>query len=192
MNKCLLYTILISSLLFSTRVFANDTNFGIGASFNSKLNFANSTFYFPINTENYIFEPTFSFSAYNQKPGSPSTTNKITADFYSIGLGIYKKLSVAKNTIIYYGISGGYFSSTSDYSISSDSDQFKYYGFYIAPTFGTEYFLSLKFSLGIDLSVGYSMSDDNITTNINGSISNQDSKNSSLDTSTKIILRYHF
>ncbi len=192
MNKYFVYLVVLTGLFLSKQTIASEINYGIGASFDSDLSFPDSTFYFPINTKNYIFEPTFSFSAYNQKPNPVSSALNIKSDGYNIGLGIYKKATISNNTILFFGANTGYLSFKSDINNITNTDQFHYTGLYFEPTLGVEYFLSLKFSAGMNISVGYAKYDINYSSQSNSTASNQNTNDTFIYTTTQLIFRYHF
>ncbi|MFV2059933.1 MAG: hypothetical protein ACC653_04565 [Gammaproteobacteria bacterium] len=187
MKSYFIYIVVLAPLLFSTNTYAEETTYGLGASINSS-----PTIYFPINTKNYIFEPSFSLSVNNIKPDSESTATDFTSDDYNLGLGVFKKSKITNKTIIYYGVRGGYFTLNRKYIRTNSSSQVKWTGFYIAPTLGAEYFLSLKFSAGLDFSIEYANFDVKDTSTSNGIPVNDSTNNTYINTKAEIIFRYHF
>ncbi len=187
MKTYIIYCSLLITALFSNTSFAEETKYGIGAAFSTT-----AKLYFPINTKNYLFEPVFSFSKLTVKPSSGSTAQNLNRDRYDLGVGIFKKSIITNKTIAYYGARVGYLFTKDNSSSTTSSDLRKDSEFYIAPTLGAEYFLSLKFSVSLDFSVQYS----NITTKnslVSGaSTTNNDSSSTEINTYTDIIFRYHF
>jgi hypothetical protein len=187
MKTHITFLILFISIFFSTTSFAEENRYGIGAAFSTT-----AKLYFPINTKNYLFEPVFSFYNSSTKPTSGSTAKSRNRNRYDLGVGVFKKSAITNKTIVYYGARVGYNFTKSDSSSTTTTDLTEDSKIYISPTFGAEYFLSLKFSVSLDFSVQYANSSVKDSSTSGGSTTNGDITKSTLDTNTDIIFRYHF
>jgi hypothetical protein len=176
-----------ASTLLSGPTLSDEITYGIGAAVNDSLKI-----YFPINTGNFLIEPSIVYFDNNNDTDSPQSFN--TEDKTTqIGIGVFVKSAPVKNTYIYYGARVGYIKneSNSDFSgsqISKSKDD----GYFIAPTIGAEYRVIDSFSIGLDLSLSYSKTDGSTNTSFNNFDSTFDTKNTTTRSAAEIIVRYYF
>jgi len=187
MKTYILFAGISASTLLSSPSTADETTYGIGAAVNDSLKI-----YFPINTSNLLIEPTLAYfdnKNDTESPQSFNSKNKTT----QIGIGVFIKNAVVKNTFIYYGARVGYIKNeaNSDFSgtqISTSKDD----GYFIAPTVGAEYRVIDNFSVGLDLSLNYSKTDGDTSTSFNGIKDTFNTNTTRTRTAAEIIVRYHF
>lgn len=187
MNSYSLLTGITATLLTSLSI-ANETSYGIGVAVNDSLKI-----YIPINTEQYLIEPTLVFIKDHTDATAPTSFNSKN-ESTQIGIGLFRKNAVIKNTSLYYGARIGYIKNENEsvYSgsqLSTSKDD----GYFIAPTIGAEYFIINKFSIGLDLSASYSKTDGDTITNFSGIIQTSSAKQTTkFRTMAEVIIRYHF
>ena len=187
MNSYSLLTGLIATLLTGQSI-ANKTSYGVGVAVNDSLKI-----YIPINTEHFLIEPTLVIiKDNNDVAGSFPLTSK--TESIQLGIGIFKKNAIIKNTNFYYGARFGHIKNDNETVYSNNQlSTSKDNGFFIAPTIGAEYFIINNFSIGLDLSARYSKTDGETITNFSGIIqTSSTNKTTTFRTAGEVILRYHF
>jgi len=167
---------------------ADSTTYGVGAAVNDRLKI-----YFPINTNNFLIEPTLVYLKNKNDTGSPQSFNGENTTI-QIGVGLFKKSPSIKNTRIYYGARLGYIKNESNSNFSgSQISTSKNNGYFIAPTIGAEYYIIDNFSVALDLSLSYTKTDGDTTSSFNGFDSTFNTKDTTTTRSAaEIIVRYHF
>ncbi len=192
----------IASILLATLIsspgqsIAEESIYGVGVSVHDGL-----SIYLPITMDELIIEPRLFITNTDNK--SSSTSSQRNDDFrnISIGVGAFKNKKVSKNTYLYYGSRLGYinrkntFTSSNATPSSSFSSSTKSDGYFIAPTFGAQYYLIPNISVGLDLALMYSKTDGTTTstsTFAGSTTSNSDTESTAYNTEAEIILRYHF
>lgn len=164
------------------------------------LNFSNpqSSIYVPINvTESFRIEPSFDFyiGSNSEKSNRNNTYNQDTS-YYAISLGFFGRKPLIQSFYLLYGGRFGYFNQTHEYKSSnqgnsvSNLEEGNYFGTYISPTIGFEYFIIEKLSLGAEFFIVFAESFDNDE----WSRSDDDIKveSSSIHTDGSISLKYYF
>ena len=179
--------LVIFCLLITNQSTAQVSSYGVGVGLNNGFKL-----YLPIKMENYFIEPTaFILSRSNKETGTTSLYES-ELDVIEIGVGLFKSTEVSSNTSIYYGSRLGYTETKDKYISSSSSDKEKQSGYFIAPTFGAEYHITNKFSIGIDVGYQYSKTDGKDTRVFNNTTTISDAEDKSHGTVTEVIVRYHF
>lgn len=182
----LLAGVSVTTLLPSPSI-ADSATYGVGAAVNDGFKI-----YFPINTDNFLIEPTLVYLKNKNDTGSPQSFNGENTTI-QIGAGIFKKSPSIKNTRIYYGARLGYIKNESNRNFSgSQISTSKDDGYFIAPTIGAEYYIIDNFSVALDLSLSYSKTDGDATSSFNGFDSAFSTKDTTTRTAAEIIVRYHF
>ena len=186
--------ILTLSSIATSQLQAEGTTIGIGAGFNDGL-----TIYLPIKTDRLLIEPSIFLNNGDSDSTDSNSNNENEYSSTEIGTGIYKYTNAIENTFIYYGVKIGYIErernsiyTTSTFTSSSSSKQD---GYFIAPTIGAEHYLAGNFSIGIDISFSYSKTNGNetsVSSSALASTSPTDIKQTSYNTKTEVIVRYHF
>ena len=181
-----------ATMLSITSFTTQAADFGLGAGVTSD---EGGTIYIPIDKGKLRIEPEISFS-FNNNDSSYSTTtsynSRLKSNFISVGAGIYYLMSVSDHFQSYVGSSLGYLhtEATTRYPNSpSNNSESKSNGFFVAPTFGSEYFFTNRFSIGLDISLQYR----NLRWKDNPDDGSHSSINSdSFNTRTRTMLRYYF
>jgi len=186
---------LIAFLLVSFQSFADESRIGIGAVLGST-----SGLFFPIQWENYFIEPAIKY-----KRSKESSVNSIdlsrsgrTSETITIGVGVFKKQSLAEKSELYYGARVGYirrevdefFESNSALPSTTSNEESD--GLFVSPTIGIQAYIVPQFSLCIDLALQISSTDgvERITTD--GIEIVAESDDTSYSSSATIIARYTF
>lgn len=168
----MLKTVLIV-LLFVTAPLSFAAEYGLGTSATE----AGSTLYFPIRTDNYIFEPFFSY--YDEKDGS------YTFESDSFGVGVFRLAPVADKISLYFG---GRLALVTYGDSDPDFGDYKSEGTLIAPVLGAQYSISQNFTIALEHRIEYFSEDVDQPTST--TILHYD--NDSTNTETDIVARIFF
>ena len=172
----------------SSQTFAEDSKIGIGSGI-----FYGQQISIPINYGSFFVEPTI--SVYSDK-SEAKTANIRTrkTETLDAGIGIFGKNRVLENTFIYYGSRFGYQKITRDRERSTSISKETSTGLYAAPTFGVEYYLMDKLSLGLDIAFRYIVSDvkSSFTDTTINDTQNEDRNETRLVTTSILMIRYYF
>jgi hypothetical protein len=183
--------LLLSLLTLTTRsVIADETTYGLGAAINDGIKI-----YFPINTDNYLIEPSIFITSDESQFDSQNFTSNDEFETFEVAIGLFRYKNIQADTFLYYGARLGYRSQNRK-SVSigtgslpfSDTQKNTEDSYIIAPTLGAEYKFTSNFSLGIDLSLEYLSTTQETSTDTFSS----DVDLSSYKTKAEIIIRYRF
>jgi hypothetical protein len=187
MKKYIKFAVIFVFTLFFNPAIADEVKYGIGAALTDRL-----TIYLPINTDNFIVEPTLSYQHKKNDTVSPQTYN-FENKLFQLGVGVFAKDTVIKDTIVYYGARVGYIKNEIVMGISGiQTSKFKDDGYFIAPTIGADYRLIANFSIGLDFSISYSKTVGDLTANYFGTETTSNTKSTTIQTAANIIVRYNF
>lgn len=160
-------------LLFVVAPSSFGAQYGLGTSATE----AGDTLYFPIRTDNYIFEPFFSY--YDEKDGSYSFESD------SLGMGIFRLAPVADKISLYFG---GRLALIEYQDSDPDFGDYKSDGTLIAPVLGAQYSISSNFTIALEHRIEYISEDVDQPTST--TVLHYD--NNSTDTETDIVARIFF
>ena len=186
-NTRLLTTIALITLSISHSQ-AYEKKYGIGASINNN----NLQIYMPITTDHYLIEPSILIFSNDEKETENTSIASNDFNVIEFDIGLFKNILAFENTYIYYGARIGYIKIESNNIFGSNIITSKEDGYTIAPTFGSEYYLSNNFSVGIELSVKYESTKGKRTSESLFSSTSTDLEETEYKTQADIIARYRF
>lgn len=165
--------IVLIVLLFAIAPLSFAAQYGLGA----PVTESGATLYFPIRTDNYIFEPFFSY--YDEKDGS------YTFDSETFGIGIFRLAPVADKVSLYFG---GRLALVEYGDSDPDFGDYNSEGTLIAPVLGAQYSISPNFTIALEHRIEYISEDVDQPTST--TILHYD--NDSTNTETDIVARIFF
>jgi len=155
--------IIVLMLCFSEQVFSADTNYGIGVVIGNRIQI-----HFPVDVAEYTIETVISYSSNTSDSTSSIDQTRLSTqfEFAEYSVGIFKKMPVLSNTVLYFGARLGYLSFETSHrqifsfgvaplSFSEFYSSTKEHGYIFTPTIGVEYKLASNFSLGVDIGFSY-------------------------------------
>lgn len=166
---------------------ANATSYGIGAAIDSDIKI-----YFPIKTTEYLIEPSIIIFRNNVKRTDDISSQNNDFEIKEFGLGIFKNTKVYDKTYVYYGARIGYTETESKNNFGNSISITEENGYFIAPTFGAEYMITKKFSIGLDISFKYTDTDGEATSSFNNSVDITNIESTEYRTEGGVIVRYQF
>ena len=182
-----LFVTLATTVFISSPSFSEELTFGLGAGVDDGLKI-----YLPINIEQLLIEPTLFIASRNNETKDDVSESKDNVDVIELGVGVFKNEQTILNTHIYYGSRLGYIEVKRKEAFLNSTSSSKQKGYFIAPTIGIEYFLTNKFSVGLDVAFTYSRVDGKEADAFGSFTVTSDTKSTEYNTLTEIIVRYRF